>query len=221
MKYILIDKALKIYFSGTPEHGAHPYYETANPHSHHNHGADHSSGPHEHDLDHESQPYHPHLPGQPLGLHEYLYNFHGSQDPQMQAAPSYYHTGKNHNAPEYHPDHVDGNGNYEFHSHPLEERKVLIAKIEFAVETSMLFYDFLADASSYSYKHMAAKIAEMFDSEFERVAKDFKMDMTGLYVKFDDSLNHHHDDLIWDEHDHVFKVSFVIILCSKFLLKFY
>ena len=96
------------------------------------------------------------------------------------------------------------------HSHPEQERKVLIAKIEFSVQTSMIFYDFLTDAKSYSYKHMAAKFAKMFDAEFERVAKDFKMDMTGLYVKFDDSLNHHHDDLIWDEHDHVFQVKKII-----------
>ena len=63
--------------------------------------------------------------------------------------------------------------------------KVLIAKIEFTIATPLVYNSYtIGNFSTPQYEAAAEEYATLFDEEFESVAEDFRMTMTGLYLKF-------------------------------------
>ena len=191
--------------AGFPDHGPHPLSPHTPPHHHHDHGdGDNDQYLHEHLPDHDEEAFHTHVDSShfphdsPFGEHHALHNFHphghgifGMHNPN-EAVP--HEQDFDHHTPHLQlpsqaggggPTHIDGeDGVYDFHEHPPAVEKVLIAKIEFTVASPEEWNPWIGDFTTTHYVAAAESYATLFDEEFESVADDFQMTMTGLYVKF-------------------------------------
>ena len=64
------------------------------------------------------------------------------------------------------------------------------------MESEIEYTSWLGDFSTPQYESAAESYATLFDEEFEKVAQDFRMTMTGLYVKFESTDELRNVDLI-------------------------